>query len=81
MPEGRDEVVRIVALGVALVRKSASQSALERSAWKRVLMYVAGAFIEFALCWSIVDCAKSAGLDETIDLSSFRLGLNFCIIL
>ncbi len=41
----------------------------------------AGAFIEIALCWSFVDWAKSAGLDETIDLSSFRLGPNFCIIL
>jgi hypothetical protein len=40
---------------------------------------VAGASIEFALCWFIVDWANSAGLDETIDLSSFRLGLNFCI--
>ncbi len=42
---------------------------------------VAGAFIEFALCWFIVDWAKSAGLDETIDLSSFRVGPNFCISL
>ena len=42
---------------------------------------VAGAFIEIALCWSFVDWAKSAGLDETIDLSSFRLDPNFCIIL
>ncbi len=42
---------------------------------------VAAAFIKFALCWSIVDWAKSAGLDETIDLSSFRLGPNFCISL
>ena len=41
----------------------------------------AGAFIEIALCWSVVDLAKSAGLDETIDLSSFRLGPNFWIIL
>ncbi len=42
---------------------------------------VAGAVIEIALCWSFVDWAKSAGLDETIDLISFRLGPNFCIIL
>ncbi len=35
---------------------------------------VAGAFIEIALCWSFVDWAESAGLVETIDLSSFRLG-------
>jgi hypothetical protein len=42
---------------------------------------VAGAFIEIALCWSVVDWAKSAGLDEIIDLSSFRLGPNFWIIL
>ncbi len=42
---------------------------------------VAGAFIEIALCWSLVDWAKSAGLDESIDLSSFRLVPNFCIIL
>ncbi len=42
---------------------------------------VAGAFIEFALYWSIVDWAKGAGLDETIDLSSFRLGPFFCISL
>jgi hypothetical protein len=42
---------------------------------------VAGAFIEFALCWSFVDWAKSAGSDETIDLSSFRLGPNLCTIL
>ena len=41
---------------------------------------VAGTFIEIALCWSVVDWAKSAGLDETIDLSRFRLGPNFCII-
>jgi hypothetical protein len=40
---------------------------------------VAGAFIEFALCWSIVDWAEGAGLDETIDLSSFRFGPFFCI--
>ncbi len=38
---------------------------------------VAGAFLEIALCWSVVDRAKSAGLDEIIDLSSFRLGPNF----
>ncbi len=37
---------------------------------------VAGAFIEIALCWSVVDRAKSAGLDEIIDLSSLRLGPN-----
>ncbi len=42
---------------------------------------VTGAVIEIALCWSCVDWAKSAGLDETIDLSSFRLGPNFWIIL
>jgi hypothetical protein len=42
---------------------------------------VAGAFFEIALRWSFVDWAKSAGLDETIDLSSFRLGPNFWIIL
>ncbi len=42
---------------------------------------VARAVIEIALCWSIEYWAKSAGLDETIDLSSFRLGPNFCIIL
>ena len=42
---------------------------------------VAGAFIEFALCWSIVDWAECAGLDETIDLSSFRLGPFFCVSL
>ncbi len=42
---------------------------------------VAGAFIEISLCWSFVDWAKSAGLDETIDLSSFRLGPNLWIIL
>ena len=42
---------------------------------------VAGVFIEIALCWSVVDRAKSAGLDEIIDLSSFRLGPNFWIIL
>jgi hypothetical protein len=33
---------------------------------------VAGAFLEIALCWSVVDRAKSAGLDEIIDLSSFN---------
>ncbi len=42
---------------------------------------VAGAFLEIALCWSVIDRAKSAGLDEIIDLSSFRLGPNFWIIL
>ena len=42
---------------------------------------VAGVFIEIALCWSFVDWAKSAGLDETIDLSSFRLGPNVWTIL
>ncbi len=42
---------------------------------------VVGAFIEIALCWSFVDWAKSAGLGEVIDLSSFRLGPNFWIIL
>jgi hypothetical protein len=35
---------------------------------------MSGAFIEFALHWSIVDWAKGAGLNETIDLSGFRLG-------
>ena len=44
-------------------------------------IHVAGAFIEIALCWSVVDWAKSAGLDEMIDLSSFRLGPNVWIIL
>ncbi len=42
---------------------------------------VAGAFIEIALCWSFVDWAKSAGLDQIIDLSGFRLGLNFWTLL
>ncbi len=42
---------------------------------------VAGAFNEIALCWFFVDWAKSAGFDETIDLSSFRLSPNFWIIL
>ena len=42
---------------------------------------MARAFIEFALCWCFVDWAKSARLGETIDLGSFRLGPNFCIIL
>jgi hypothetical protein len=42
---------------------------------------VAGAFIEIALCWSVVDRAKSAGLGEIFDLSSFRSGPNFWIIL
>ena len=42
---------------------------------------VAGAFVEIALCWSVVDWAKSAGLDEIIDLSSFQLGPNLLIIL
>jgi hypothetical protein len=32
---------------------------------------VAGAVIEIALCWSVVDRAKRAGLGEVIDLSSF----------
>ena len=41
----------------------------------------AGAFIEIALCWSVVDRAKSAGLGEITDLSSFRLGPNFWIFL
>ena len=44
-------------------------------------MDVAGAFIEIALCWSVVDWAKSAGLGELIDLIDFRLGPNFWIIL
>ncbi len=42
---------------------------------------MAGAVIEIALCWSVVDRAKSAELGETIDLSSFRLGPNVWIIL
>ncbi len=42
---------------------------------------VAGAFIGIALCWSVVDWAKSAGLDDIIDLSSFRLGPNVWSIL
>ena len=42
---------------------------------------VAGAFIEIALCWSVVDRAKCAGLGEMIDLSTFRSGPNFWIIL
>ena len=42
---------------------------------------MAGAFIEIALCWSVVDWAKSAGLDDIFDLSSFRLGPNVWIIL
>ena len=42
---------------------------------------VAGAVIEIALCWSVVDRAESAGLGETIDLSSFRLGPHVWIIL
>ena len=42
---------------------------------------VAGAFIEIALSWSVVDRAKGAGLSELIDLISFRLGPNFRIIL
>jgi hypothetical protein len=42
---------------------------------------VAGAVIEIALCWSVVDWAERAGLGETIDLSSFRLGPNVWIIL
>jgi len=42
---------------------------------------VAGAFVEIALCWSVVDRAKRAGLGEVIDLRSFRLGPNFWIIL
>ena len=42
---------------------------------------VAGAFIEVALSWSVVDRAKSAGLGEIIDLSGFRLGPNFWTIL
>ncbi len=61
------------------MRKSASQSALAKRMETHI--DVAGAVIENALCWSFVDRAKSAGLDETIDLSSFRLGPNFCIIL
>ncbi len=40
---------------------------------------VAGAFIELALYWSIVDWVKGTGSDETIDLSSFRLGPFFCV--
>ena len=42
---------------------------------------VAGAVIEIALCWSVVDRAKGAGLSELIDIISFRLGPNFWIIL
>ena len=42
---------------------------------------VAGAVIEIARCWSVVDWAESTGLGETIDLSSFRLGPNIWIIL
>ena len=33
---------------------------------------VAGAFVEIALIWSVVDRAKSAGLDEIIYLSSSK---------
>ncbi len=40
---------------------------------------MAGAFIVFALHWSIVDWANCVGLDETIDLSSFRLGPFFSV--
>jgi hypothetical protein len=42
---------------------------------------VAGAVIEIALSWSVVDWAERAGSGETIDLSSFRLGPNVWIIL
>ncbi len=50
---------------------------------KRMETYVdmTGAFIGFALHWSIVDWAEYAGLDETIDLKSFRLGPFFCVSL
>jgi len=50
---------------------------------KRMETYVdmAGALIAFALHWSIVDWANCAGLDETIYLSSFRLGPYFCVSL
>jgi hypothetical protein len=50
---------------------------------KRMETYVdmAGAFIEFVLHWFIVDWAKCAGLDETVDLSSFRLGPFSCVSL
>ena len=41
---------------------------------------VAGAFIGFAPCWSIVDWAKRAELDVTIGLCSFRLGPHFCVL-
>ena len=47
------------------MRKSASQSALAKRMETHI--DVAGTFIEIALCWSVVDRAKSAGLDETID--------------
>ena len=40
---------------------------------------VAGALIEFAMYWSIEDWAKGTRLNETIDLSSFRLGPFFCV--
>ncbi len=33
-----------------------------------------GAFTVFALHWSVVEWANGAGFDETVDLSSFRLG-------
>ncbi len=50
---------------------------------KRMETYVdmAGALMAFALHWSIVDWANCAGLDETIYLSSFRLGPYFCVSL
>jgi hypothetical protein len=50
---------------------------------KRMELYVdmAGAFIVFALHWSIVEWANCAGLDETIDLGNFRLGPFSCVSL
>ncbi len=69
----RDELVRIVA----------SELLCEEIGLmvKRMETYVdmVGAFIAFALHWSIVDWANCAGLDETIYLSSFRLGQFFCV--
>ncbi len=59
------------------------KSASWRSAW-RMETYVdmTGAFIVFALHWSIVvERANCAVLDEAIDLSSFRLGPFFCVSL
>ncbi len=78
MPECREEVAR-VALGLASEEIGFAVGFGAKRMETNV--DVAGAFIEIALCWSFVDWAKSAGLDETIDLSSFRLGPNFWIIL